>query len=415
MQAEIITIGDEILIGQIIDTNSAFIAKELNKIGVSVYQITSVQDDKTQVLKALAEAEANADIVIMTGGLGPTKDDITKLTLCEFFGDTMVTNQEVLANVEMLFEKYINTPISDLNRRQALVPSSCTVLMNKYGTAPGMWFKKENKVFISLPGVPYEMKALVTNEVLPNLRKTFKFPYILHKTLLTYGLGESAIANRIEDFEDALPKHFKLAYLPNLGKVRLRLSAKGMDKNAIEAEMQELVELLIPQIEDIFVGFEGEETIETIIGAQLKERQQTLSLAESFTGGKISESITKHAGASKFYKGGINCYATETKVNILRVEEAVIKTYGVVSNEVAKAMAIASKQLFQTDYAVATTGNAGHEKGDEQAEVGEVCIAVATPNDVIVETYNFGNHREKVIDKGVNKALEMLLKEILKN
>lgn len=415
MQAEIITIGDEILIGQIIDTNSTFIAKELNKIGVSVYQITSVQDDKVQILKALAEAESNVDIIIMTGGLGPTKDDITKHTLCEFFNDQMVTNKEVLANVEMLFEKYINTPISDLNRRQALVPSTCRVMMNLYGTAPGMWFKKDNKVFISLPGVPYEMKALVVDEVLPNLRKTFKFPYILHKTLLTYGLGESAIANRIEAFEDALPENFKLAYLPNLGKVRLRLSAKAMDKKAIEAQMQQLIEVLIPQIEDIFVGFEGEETIETIIGAQLKERQQTLSLAESFTGGKISEFITKHSGASKFYKGGINCYATETKVNILGVDETIIKAYGVVSNEVAKAMAIAAKQLFQTDYAVATTGNAGPEKGDEQAEVGEVCIAVAGPNQVIVENFNFGNHREKVIDKGVNKALEMLLKEILKN
>lgn len=415
MQAEIITIGDEILIGQIIDTNSTFIAKELNKIGVSVYQITSVQDDKVQILKALAEAESNVDIIIMTGGLGPTKDDITKHTLCEFFNDQMVTNKEVLANVEMLFEKYINTPISDLNRRQALVPSTCRVMMNLYGTAPGMWFKKDNKVFISLPGVPYEMKALVVDEVLPNLRKTFKFPYILHKTLLTYGLGESAIANRIEAFEDALPENFKLAYLPNLGKVRLRLSAKAMDKKAIEAQMQQLIEVLIPQIEDIFVGFEGEETIETIIGAQLKERQQTLSLAESFTGGKISEFITKHSGASKFYKGSINCYATETKVNILGVDETIIKAYGVVSNEVAKAMAIAAKQLFQTDYAVATTGNAGPEKGDEQAEVGEVCIAVAGPNQVIVENFNFGNHREKVIDKGVNKALEMLLKEILKN
>jgi len=415
MQAEIITIGDEILIGQIVDTNSAFIAKELNKIGVSVYQITSVQDDKTQILKSLSEAESNADIIILTGGLGPTKDDITKLTLCEFFHDEMVVNHDVLTNVEMLFKKYISTPISDLNRKQALVPSTCKVLMNKYGTAPGMWFQKGQKVFISLPGVPYEMKALVTDEVLPNLRKAFKFPYILHKTLLTYGLGESAIANRIETFEDSLPSNFKLAYLPNLGKVRLRLSAKGMDKNAIETEMQQLIELLIPQIEDIFVGFEGEETIETIIGAQLKERNQTLSLAESFTGGKISEFITKHSGASQFYKGGINCYATETKINILGVDETIINTYGVVSNEVAKAMAMASLKLFQTDYAVATTGNAGPEKGDAHAEVGEVCIAIAAPNQVIVETFNFGNHREKVIDKGVNKALEMLLKEILKN
>lgn len=415
MQAEIITIGDEILIGQIIDTNSAFIAKELNKIGVSVYQITSVQDDQQQILKALGEAESNANIIIMTGGLGPTKDDITKHTLCEFFNDQLIENASVLSNVEMLFEKYISTPISDLNRRQAMVPSTCDVMMNTSGTAPGMWFNKNEKVFISLPGVPYEMKALVKDEVLPRLRKTFKFPYILHKTLLTYGLGESAIANRIEAFEDELPSNFKLAYLPNLGKVRLRLSAKGMVKSDIENEMHRQVELLIPQIEDIFVGFEGEDTIETIIGSQLKQRDQTLSLAESFTGGKISEFITKHAGASKFYVGGINCYATATKIDILGVDKTIINKYGVVSVQVAEAMANAAKILFKTDYAVATTGNAGPEKGDEHAQIGEVCIAIATPNYTVVENFNFGNHREKVIDKGVNKALEMLLKEILKN
>ncbi|MGF1554658.1 CinA family nicotinamide mononucleotide deamidase-related protein [Paucihalobacter sp.] len=415
MQAEIITIGDEILIGQIIDTNSAFLGKQLNKIGVSVYQITSVQDNKSQILKALKEAESNADIIIITGGLGPTKDDITKHTLCEYFEDELIQNQKVLDNIEMLFSKYISTPISDINRQQAMVPSKCKVLMNKYGTAPGMWFEKVEKVFVSLPGVPYEMKALVNDDVLPRLRETYKFPFILHKTLLTYGLGESAISNRIEVFEDNLPDFIKLAYLPNLGKVRLRLSAKNMDRTLVEQEMERQVQLLIPQIEDIFVGFEETESIETIIAKQFKERSQTLALAESFTGGKISEIITKHAGASQFYKGGINCYATESKIEILGVSEAIISKFGVVSKEVAAEMAIAAKKLFKSDYAIATTGNAGPEKGDEKADVGEACIAIATPKALIVETFNFGNHREKVIDKGVNKSFEMLLKEILKN
>ena len=234
MQAEIITIGDEILIGQIVDTNSAFISKELNKLGVSVYQITSVQDDQDHILKALAEAEENADIIIVTGGLGPTKDDITKHTFCAYFGDTLIQNDEVLEHVEFLFAKYFHMPISDVNRLQALVPSRAKVLHNKYGTAPGMWMEKNNKVFISLPGVPFEMKALIKGEVLPNLQKQFHFPYILHKTILTYGMGESIIAARLEDFEENIPKGFKLAYLPNMGKVRLRLSAKGADKEIIE-------------------------------------------------------------------------------------------------------------------------------------------------------------------------------------
>lgn len=415
MYAEIITIGDEILIGQIVDTNSAFLGKQLNKIGVSVYQITSVQDNKIQILKALKEAESNANIIIITGGLGPTKDDITKHTLCEYFDDELIQNQSVLDNIEMLFAKYISTPISNINRQQAMVPSKCKVLMNKYGTASGMWFEKAEKVFVSLPGVPYEMKALVNDEVLPRLRKNYKFPFILHKTLLTYGLGESAISNRIEKFEDNLPNFIKLAYLPNLGKVRLRLSAKNMDRTLVEKEMERQVQLLIPQIEDIFVGFEENESIETLIANQFKQHAKTLALAESFTGGKISEIITKHAGASQFYKGGINCYATESKINILGVSENSISKYGVVSKEVAVEMALAAKKLFKSDYAIATTGNAGPEKGDEGADIGEACIAIATPTKVIVETFNFGNHREKVIDKGVNKSFEMLLKEILKN
>ena len=415
MQAEIITIGDEILIGQIIDTNSAFISKQLNSIGVSVYQITSIQDDKQHILKALKEAEENADIIIITGGLGPTKDDITKHTLAEYFNDTLIQNDAVLKHVEDLFAKYITTPISNINRQQALVPSKAKVLQNDFGTAPGMWIEKNNKVFISLPGVPYEMKALISNHVLPKLQGKFHFPYILHKTLLTYGLGESAIAERLDAFEEALPSFIKLAYLPNLGSVRLRLSAKGHSKKEVETEMVAQVEQLISHIKDIFVGFEEDESIQTIIGKKLTEQVKTLSVAESCTGGKISELITANSGASAYFKGSIVSYATQVKKEILNIPEDIIDKNSVVSKQVAEAMAKNVQQLFKTDYAIATTGNAGPTKGDADAEVGTVYIAIATPDLVFSEQYNFGNGRHKVINRASNKAFEMLLKEILKN
>lgn len=414
MLAEIITIGDEILIGQIIDTNSAFLGKELNKIGVSIYQITSIQDDKAHILKALKEAEENADIIIITGGLGPTKDDITKHTICEYFNDTLVENKEVLAHVENLFSKYIHTPISDINRQQALVPSKAKVLKNQFGTAPGMWLEKNGKVFVSLPGVPYEMKALFIDEVIPKLRKQFKFPFIMHKTILTYGLGESALAGRIEIWEDNLPHFIKLAYLPSLGRVRLRMSAKAANKAMVVAEIERQVILLLPQIEDIFVGFEEDESIESIIGKQLTEMGKTLSIAESCTGGRIAQGFTSYAGASKYFKGSIVSYATESKVNILEVSQSDIKEYSVVSKEVAEAMAKNVRTLFNSDYAISTTGNAGPSKGDSDAEVGTVWIAIATKDEVYAEVFNFSNQREKVIMKATNKAFEMLQKEILK-
>lgn len=412
MQAEIITIGDEILIGQIIDTNSAFLGKELNKIGVSVYQITTVQDDKAHILKALKEAEGNADLIIITGGLGPTKDDITKHTLCEYFDDTLIENKDVLAHVEDIFKKYIKQPISDINKQQALVPSKAQVLMNQFGTAPGMWLEKNGKVFVSLPGVPYEMKALISDAVIPKLRAQFHFPYIKHKTLLTYGLGESAIANRIETFESALPDFIKLAYLPSLGRVRLRLSAKALDQTLVEVEMERQVALLVPQVEDIFVGFEEDHSIEAIIGKRLTEIGKTISIAESCTGGSIAQAFTTNAGASKYFKGSIVSYATDSKVNILKVSESDIAQYSVVSKQVAEAMAKQVRRLFHSDYGLSTTGNAGPSKGDSDAEVGTVWIAIATKDKVFSEVFNFSNHREKVIMKATNKAFEMLQKEI---
>ena len=413
MQAEIITIGDEILIGQIVDTNSAFLGKEFNKIGISIYQITSIQDDKAHILKALKEAEENADIIIITGGLGPTKDDITKHTLCQYFNDTLVENKEVLANVEQLFSKY-NIPLLEVNKHQALVPSQAKVLINKYGTAPGMWIEKNGKVFVSLPGVPYEMKALILDEVIPKLRNQFKFPYIMHKTILTYGLGESSLAKRIETWEDNLPSFIKLAYLPSLGRVRLRLSGKAMNKAKVEAEIEKQVALLLPQIQDIFTGFEEDKSIEAVIGVQLTEMGKTLSIAERCTGGYIAQTFTANAGASKYFKGSVVSYATDSKINILKVPESDIEANSVVSKEVAEAMAKNVLTLFDSDYAISTTGNAGPSKGDSDADVGTVWIAIATKNKVYSEVFNFGNHREKVTVKAKNKALEMLQKEFKK-
>lgn len=415
MQAEIITIGDEILIGQIVDSNSAFIAKQLNKIGVSVYQITSVQDDKAHILKSLKEAEENADVIIITGGLGPTKDDITKNTLAEYFDDNLVTSASVLENIKELWKNYVKQELSQVNIDQALVPSKAKVLMNRFGSAPGMWLEKDSKVFISLPGVPFEMKALIENEVIPKLQKQFELPFIMHKTLHTYGLGESRLAERIEVWEDNLPDFIKLAYLPSLGRVRLRLSAKAKNKDIVIAEIDKQIMLLMPQIKDVFVGFEEEHSIEAIIGKKLTEIGKTLAIAESCTGGKISERITSNAGASQYYKGSVVSYATQSKVDILQIDAALISEYSLVSIEVAEAMATQAQKLFNTDYAISTTGNAGPTRGDDKAEVGTVCIALATPKGVFSEEFHLGNHRTKVINKAVNKAFELLQKEIFKN
>lgn len=414
MFAEIITIGDEILIGQIIDTNSAFIASELNKIGISVFQITTVQDDRTHILKAFEEAESRAEVIITTGGLGPTKDDITKRTLCEYLDDNLVTDKVVLAHVEELFKKHISTPISDVNRNQALVPSRSEVLHNAYGTAPGMWMRGKKAVFISLPGVPFEMKNLVTNEVIPRLTDTFHRPFIYHKTLITYGLGESAIAQRISVIEQSLPKYIKLAYLPNLGKVRLRLTAKGTDKDLIVGEVNNIVEKLYRTIGDIIYGEEDDGAIEAIIAKLLTEKNLTLATAESFTGGSIAEQLTAIPGASAYFVGSIVSYATSVKVNVLNVPQELIDKHSVVSSEVAMAMAANVRKITGADFGLATTGNAGPTKGDSEADIGTVYIAMATPDEVFAEQFTMGNHRTRIVKKSVHRAFQMLQKEILK-
>jgi nicotinamide-nucleotide amidase len=414
MKASIITIGDEILIGQIVDTNSGFIAKSLDKIGVEIHEMLSISDSQEHILNTFSKLQNTVDLVIVTGGLGPTKDDVTKKTFCDYFEDQLVVDEAVLVHVTELIEGYFKRKITQINKDQALVPSKATVLPNRYGTAPGLWMKKGNTVFVSLPGVPFEMKYLVENEIIPKLVKEYERPYILHKTILTYGQGESLVAERIEKWEDSLPSFLKLAYLPSFGKLRLRLTARGTDKEMLEQTIAEYVNSLDAIIHDIIVGFEDDETIEVVLGRILSKQNRTLSTAESCTGGKIAEMIASVSGASNYFKGSVVAYATEVKVNVLGVQESLIQEHSVVSAEVAKAMALSAKALLKTDYAIATTGNAGPTKGAAGADLGTVFIALATPDEVVVEMFNFGQPREKVIDRASVKGLEMLLKEISK-
>jgi nicotinamide-nucleotide amidase len=415
MLAEIITIGDEILIGQIVDTNSAYIATELSKVGIQVVQITSVQDEKNHILESLANAEKRADIVLLTGGLGPTKDDITKHTLCEYFEDQLVLNEKALQNVYELFENHLNRTPNQQNLLQAQLPSKAIALENKFGTAPGMWIEKNNTVFVSMPGVPYEMKGLMQNEVLLRLQKRFKRPIIVHKTILTTGMGESAIAEIIEDFENELPQDIKLAYLPSLGRVRLRLSTKGINEAALHAAIDNHVKQLQGLIGDIIIGYDEETSIEEVVANLLLKNKQSLSLAESCTGGEMARKITKMSGASKYFYGGFVTYATQSKIKILEVPEEIINKHSVVSAQVAEAMAQGARERYGTDYAVSTTGIAGPTKGDANEDVGTVYIGIATPNGVISEKFNFGKDRQRVITNAANKGFELLRKEILKN
>ena len=414
MKAAIVTIGDEILIGQIVDTNSSYIAKALDKIGIATHEMLSISDDKQHILDTFNTLQNKVNVVIVTGGLGPTKDDITKKTFCDYFEDTLVENEAVLLHVKSIIEGIYKRPITQINREQALVPTKAKVLFNQAGTAPGMWMEKEKTVFISLPGVPYEMKYLVDNEVIPNLVQKFERPYIVHQTIMTYGRGESMIAEQIEEWEDNLPDFIKLAYLPSPGKVRLRLTARGTNEELLKNEIKQQVEKLDLLIHDIIVGYNEDEPIEVVLGRLLTEKKVTISTAESCTGGKIAATLSSVSGASNYFKGSVVSYATQTKINVLGIVNEVIAKYGVVSAEVATEMAKSAQKIMNSDFAIATTGNAGPTKGDESTELGTVFIAVATPNGVFVEEFNFGQPREKVIDRAVSKALELIYKEILK-
>ena len=415
MKATIVTIGDEILIGQIVDTNSGFIAKSLDKIGVEISEMISISDNKQHILETLAKLQNQVDLVIITGGLGPTKDDITKKTFCDYFEDELVVNEAVLAHVTQLIEGFYKRPITQLNKDQALVPSTATILKNTNGTAPGMWMKKGNTVFISLPGVPYEMKGIVEDEIIPKIIKEYERPYIIHKTILTYGMGESMVAEKIEDWENNLPEFIKLAYLPNPGRVRLRLSARGTDKELLEKAIEANVFSLTQIIGDIIVGFDDSETLEVVLGKLLAQNKKTIATAESCTGGKLAQIITAIPGSSQYFKGSIVSYAKEIKTQVLGVSEATINEHSVVSEAVATEMATQICKIMNTDYGIGITGNAGPTTDDTDEEVGIVFITLATPEGIVSEKFNFGQPREKVIDRAVNKSMEMLQAAILKN
>ena len=414
MKAAIVTIGDEILIGQIVDTNSSYIAKALDKIGIATHEMLSISDDKQHILETFHSLQNKVEVVIVTGGLGPTKDDITKKTFCDYFEDNLVENDAVLVHVKSIIEGIYKRPITQMNRDQALVPTKAKVLFNQAGTAPGMWMEKENTVFISLPGVPYEMKYLIDNEEIPKLVQKFERPYIVHQTIMTYGRGESMIAEQIEEWEDNLPDFIKLAYLPSPGKVRLRLTARGNDEALLKKEIKRQVEKLDLLIHDIIVGYNEDEPIEVVLGRLLTDKKVTIATAESCTGGKIAATLSAVPGASNYFKGSVVSYATQVKIDVLDIDENLIAKHGVVSAEVAKEMAKSVQKVMNSDCAIATTGNAGPTKGDEDAELGTVFIGIAMYNEVFVEEFNFGQPREKVIDRGVSKALELIYKEILK-
>ncbi|MBL7968778.1 MAG: competence/damage-inducible protein A [Prolixibacteraceae bacterium] len=406
MKAEIITIGDEILIGQIVDTNSAWMGKQLNLNGIEVYQVTSVHDSRAHILKALSDAKKNVDLVLITGGLGPTKDDITKKCLCEFFNTELVFYPEVLDHVQALLSSR-NVTINQLNRDQALLPASCTLLHNSVGTASGMWFERNNTIFVSMPGVPFEMEAIMTEEVFPRLQRLGIMQSIIHKTVLTIGLPESMLAERIEQWENALPDFIKLAYLPSPMMVRLRLSGYGTDGPAIQAEIDRQVGQLMALIPDHIFGFDND-NLGIVLGRMLVERNCSLATAESCTGGSIAQFITSNPGSSAYFKGGVVAYSNEIKHRLLHVPVDLIDEFGAVSKQVAEKMAIGAREALQADYSVATTGIAGPDGGSAEKPVGTVWIAVAGPSGVESKMYTFKHNRERNIIRTTHTALNLL-------
>ncbi len=412
MKAEIITIGDEILIGQIVDTNSAWIGQQFSLNGIEIYQVTSVHDDREHILEAIRKAEEKVDLVVITGGLGPTKDDITKRVLCEYFDTQLVFHEPTLEAIKVRFANR-GIDVNRLNQDQAMLPESCTILPNKLGTAPGMWFERNNTIFVSMPGVPFEMQSLVEFELLPRLRETGRTKAIFHKTVLTQGVPESMLADRISDWEDALPKHIKLAYLPNPMSVRLRLSAYGDNEATLRKEVEAEIEKLRPLIAESIFGYD-EDTLASVIGQMLSANGKTLAVAESCTGGYISHLITSVSGSSVYYKGGVTSYANEVKQQVLGVSAESLESVGAVSEEVALQMVKGVKRLLNADYAVATTGIAGPTGGTEEKPVGTVWIALAGQNKTFARKYVFvGDHRERNIVRSAQTALQLLRQLIL--
>ncbi len=408
MLAEIITIGDEILIGQIVDTNSAWMAQKLNDVGIQIKQITSVSDDQKHILNSLKLAASHADIILITGGLGPTKDDITKKTLTEYFNVGMHEDEIALENVKRIFARF-NSPLLDVNIRQAEVLENCITLQNKNGTAPGMWIEHEGKIYISMPGVPFEMMYLMEEEVIPRIISSYKLPSIVHHTILTAGLGESFLANKIEDIENLLPSHIKLAYLPKLGMVRLRLSAYGSDKTVLEKEISLYASQIVNRVGEYVIS-EVDIPLEKVILDFMEARGLTLATAESCTGGYISHLITQHPGCSRVFLGGAVSYSYELKQIMLGVTPKTLAKYGAVSEETVKEMALGAVKTYKCDYSIAVSGIAGPDGGMPDKPVGTVWIAVANKTKTITQKYQFGNRRAQNIERSAINALVLLFK-----
>jgi nicotinamide-nucleotide amidase len=411
MQAEIITIGDEILIGQIIDTNSSWLGQELSKMGIQVVHRTSVSDNAQSIINALNDAKQRADIIITTGGLGPTKDDITKHTFANYFNTELVLNEEVLTWVKDIFKRR-NLPMVDSNNAQALVPMNCEVLFNRSGTAPGMWFDEDGKIYISMPGVPFEMKVIFEEQCIPRLHKRFSLPVIIHRTILTCNIGESFLALKIETIENNLPPHIKLAYLPAVGMVRLRFSGTHQHYATLKEEIDEVITELYNTIGEYIYGEEND-SLEQVVGLLLKSSNKNLSTAESCTGGYLSHLITSVPGSSSYYIGSIISYANEVKENELGVSTEILKIHGAVSEACVKQMAEGVRKKLNTDYAIATSGIAGPDGGTADKPIGTVWIAVSGPTTTIAKQFNMGDNRDRTIQRSAIQGLDMLRKMLL--
>ncbi len=412
MTAEIITIGDEILIGQIVDTNSAWMGEQLSKAGIKVHQISSVSDNEEHIIQALSEAEKRVDLVLITGGLGPTKDDITKKTLCKYFDTRLVMREDILEKIKDFFDRR-GFKMLEVNKQQAALPENCTIIPNPVGTASGMWFQKNDMVFVSMPGIPHEMKRIMTDGVLPKLKSEFDLPVILHRTLLTYGIIESELSDMLEDFEKGLPENIKLAYLPSLERLRLRLTGRGENREVLQKQLDDQEKKLKKYLGNKIFGYE-DSTLQEAVGILLKEKNQTLATAESCTGGNIAHLLTGISGSSQYFKGAVVAYSNEIKQNVLGVREQSLIEHGAVSKEVVEQMALGVQKLMNTDYAIATSGIAGPTGGTDEKPVGTTWIAIACPNGkVSAKKYVFGTQREQNIRRASSVALNNLRKALL--
>lgn len=411
MNSAIITVGDEILIGQVTDTNAVWISQHLNTIGVNVGEMVTVSDDPEQITSSLDRYMGVYDLVIMTGGLGPTKDDLTKQTLANYFNSSMVTNHEVLERITAFFKERGRTMIES-NILQADVPDSCRVLMNNHGTAPGMWFEQDGTILVSLPGVPYEMKGLMQNHVLPKIQQLVDVPHVVHKTIMTQGVPESYLAMLLRDWESGLPDCVKLAYLPRPGIVRLRLSVRDGCTRESEQLLQVIIDKLLDIIPQHIFGYD-DISLEKSLGVLLNEKGLTLSTAESCTGGNVARLITSVPGSSGYFTGSVVAYDNRIKTDLLKVDAQLINRKGVVSRDVVEQMAEGVKHLCGTDTAIATSGIAGPDGGTDEKPVGTTWISVIYGENKYSEKYLFGGTRERIIDQATYTAMQLLRRLIL--